>query len=139
MNLIPIIPRDLETVTRAWAQANRFLERAMVRADPGLWTLQDLCVLYIQGRFLLYLLEDQGEYFGAVLVEIRAYPRKRIADILVFGVDSKAPSGWFEILWPRFQESVRKMGADVIAAGGRKGWYRRIKGVKEGRFWEYPL
>jgi hypothetical protein len=105
-----------ESVAEAWQRCRPWIEDALTYA-PGLYTIEDVEAQIGRGEAWFWPAER-----AALVTEIAAYPRKKLAVLWLAGGELDNLLG----MHPSVEAWARSEGCDAIIEQGRAGWGRAM-------------
>jgi len=107
-----------------WPGVEPWLERAMVY-HPFM-DISDLLVLVLEQRVDLLAALSGGALVGAVVMEVMAYPRRRVGNILALAGRLGFYRHHLDATMIGMRAWCTERGCDTITFAGRTGWSRYI-------------
>lgn len=140
MEQVGIILSPVTTVAieMVWPDVEDFITAAVNRSR-GEMTTDDIKEACKEGRMFLAVAHEGWEVYGAVVSEVRQYPRKRALAVPYMG--GREFMKWRKQMGDFLVLGAKNIGADFIEALGRKGWSRVFKdyGAKQYTFTSVSL
>ena len=118
----------LEDLALAWPHIEPLLRRST--QITGCYEPIDVLRLAMAGQVGVWVAE-RGNHIEAVIVtEIKAYPRRRILEMMFCGGGNM--TSWVDTAIDVFDEHAKQQGCSHIACVGRPGWERAWRGRRTG-------
>lgn len=111
----------LDELAERWKAIAPLLAKSTRRAG-GAYEPIDLLRGAFAGQFGIWVCEVDGEIQGAVVTEIKQYPRKRVLDVIFGGGNNMAQ--WIEPLVETIDRHARETGCEAVVCIGRPGWLK---------------
>lgn len=122
---VEIILVPAQAVEAMWPQASPHLEPS-IAMSRGCFEPVDVLAACAAGGMQLWLAADGNEIIGALVTELRDFPRKRLARVMFAG--GKHVRRWYAEADKAIEDWSRAWGCAALSASGRKGWARLIGG-----------
>lgn len=124
--LIPIHPHW----PGAWETIKGYFQRAVEAADAAKsWGVEDIYSEAEAGRMQLWGVRDGDEIIGAVATQELLFPKRRVLEVCFAGANDQSEERWLP-LFKTLSQMARRAGFAGLMFGGRKGWARKLPGVK---------
>lgn len=111
----------LDELAERWTSISPHLLKSTRRAG-GAYEPVDLLRGAFVGQFGIWICEVGGAIQGAVVTEIRQYPRKRVVDVIFGGGNNMTT--WIKPLVLAIDRHAREAGCEAVVCIGRPGWLR---------------
>lgn len=118
---VAICPKD--ELGKFWPIAARLLSKAVDRCE-GRQTVEDTFKLVASGDCHLWLMAIDGRIVAAGVTEARAYPSRRILNVLFVG--GSRMELWLQIFIDHLKRFAAHNNCDGIEMIGRKGWLKTL-------------
>lgn len=121
--MIHQVPADL--VSEFWSAIEGYAAR-VCRYHPFMQA-RDLLSLFLAGDARLFIVVEANRVVGFAGVEVVAYPRRKVANVLACGGEHGFLSVAVNELLPTLKQWGREQGADTFSITGRPGWVRVLR------------
>lgn len=111
----------LDELARKWTRAEALLRSATARSG-GCFEPIDVLRLAMAGQMGVWFIEADGRLVACAATQVRAYPRKRILEVVFIG--GSGVFGWHRPLLAALDAHARAQGCDAVMGSGRSGWTR---------------
>ena len=103
-----------------------YLQSAIDETHAGnYFGIADIWQMIQGGGAVLWQLEYAGRIFGALVTVVSAHPKRLEMEIMLMGSEPHTDDLWLDA-FEQLKATAKNMGVTSIAAGGRKGWLRKL-------------
>jgi len=120
MNLVAIPPHSVGVM---WPRVSPGIEK-MVERGIGITTAHDIKCEALSGRWMLFIVEDQGATVVTAICAIEQGDKKVFTIVGAWGVKM---SEWVEQFYDSMVQVATDLGCDSISITGRRGWVKYLK------------
>lgn len=125
-----IVPIPPDSLGEFWGVLGPFINKAASRYSKE-YDLKDVWQSLLDERALLFGIEDEGEFVGAMTVAPVNQPKRKTLVIeLVGGLNAEK---WYYDTVKQLAETAKRGGYDAITSNARRGWRKMaaLSGFKE--------
>lgn len=130
--MVEVIQVPGSAVAAVWPSVRDYLAPS-VAMSLGCFTDGDVMAACEAGAMTLFVAVDEDQYLGAVVCEVRQFPRRR-ANCIVFA-GGREMRRWYRPMEDAVSDWSRAWGCTLFIAQGRRGWSRVAKGNEMALLW----